>query len=99
MNGVDEFCARSKDGDLLALDELEEDLALIRERVAVKEDERRLRGEAAREPIPHHPAAGGEIKEAIERLDPGVEAMLLKMLKERPTLAVDDAFWFSGRAA
>ena len=51
--------------------------ALTREREAVEEHERAPDGERAREPVPHHPPAGGLVKNTVLRLEVGVQDELL----------------------
>src|SRR5690554_5909221 len=99
MDGVDEFRACTEDGDRFALGELEEDLSVVCEWISVKENERGFGGEAAYEPVPHHPPAGREVEEAIERTDACMEAMLLEVLEKRSPLPVDDAFGLSRGSA
>src|SRR5207237_8230417 len=45
----------------------------------------------AEEPVPHHPAAGGVVEDAILALQIRVENELLEMLKQRATGAVHHA--------
>ena len=65
---------------------------------AVVEQQRRARGQARDQPVPHHPAAGGEIEQPVAGLDVAVEPMLLQMLEQRAAGAVHDAFRHAGRA-
>ena len=72
--------------------EVEQRIAIGMKRRTVVEQQGGTRGEPGHQPVPHHPAAGGEIELPIARLDVTVELMLLQMLKQRATGAMDDAF-------
>jgi len=50
-----------------------------------------------RQPVPHHPAASGEVEQAVALADIGVELMLLEVLEQDASRAVDDAFRHAGR--
>ena len=50
---------------LLGVGEVEQHVAVGMEGRAVVEQQRRARGEARDQPVPHHPAAGGEVEHAV----------------------------------
>ena len=68
------------------------------ERRAVVEHERGLRRERRDQPVPHHPAAGREVEDAVAGADVAVQLMLLEVLDQRAAGAVDDALRHAGRA-
>ena len=50
------------------------------------------RRRAGRQPVPHHPAAGREIEQAVAGFHVGVELVFLEMLQQGAAGAVHDAF-------
>jgi hypothetical protein len=68
------------------------------ERRAVEQDQRFLAGEAADQPVPHHPAAGSIVEHAVSRAGVAVEAVLLDVLEQGASGAVDDRLGLAGRA-
>ena len=68
------------------------------ERRAVIEAERRPAAQRRGEPVPHHPAAGGEVEHPIALVHVAVQPVLLQMLQQRAAGAMDDAFGFAGGA-
>ena len=76
---------------------VEEHLRPRMERRAVEEQERRAPGEAGGEPVPHHPAEGGEVEEPVARAHVGVQPELLEVLQEHAG-AMHDAFRRAGGA-
>ena len=65
---------------------------------AVVEKDRRLRRQRRNEPVPHHPAQGGEVEDAVTGADVAVELVFLEVLKEDAARAVDDALRHAGGA-
>jgi hypothetical protein len=78
---------------------VEEHLALAGEGRAVVEQQRGAAGEAGNQPVPHHPAAGREVEQAVAGAHVAVQLMFLQMLQQHPAVAMDDAFGHAGRAA
>ena len=68
------------------------------ERRAVVEQQRRAGGEPGHQPVPHHPAAGGEVEQAVAGLQVAVQQVLLQVLQQRAAGAVHDALRHAGRA-
>ena len=64
----------------------------------VVEQQRGTRGEAGDQPVPHHPAAGGEIEEPVGGLCVGIQHMLAQMLEQDAAGAMNDAFGNARRA-
>ena len=69
-----------------------------RQRRAVVEHHGGPHGQAGDQPVPHHPAAGGEVEDPILAAEIGVQHQLLQMLKQRPPRTVHHAFGESCRA-
>ena len=67
-------------------------------RTPVVQNHRRLDGQCADQPVPHHPAAGGEPEDAVVTSDVGVKSELGQMLEQHSAGAVHDAFRWSGGA-
>ena len=65
---------------------------------SVVEEHSGPRREHGDEPVPHHPAEGREVEDAIARPDVAVELMFLEMLDQRATGAMDNALGHAGRA-
>ena len=82
----------------LGLGIVEQHVAVGMERRAVVEQQRRAAGEPGDQPVPHHPAAGGEVEEPVAGLERRSAAVLLQVLEQRAAGAVDDAFRHAGRA-
>ena len=67
-------------------------------RRAVVEQQRRAKPQARHQPVPHHPAAGGEKEQPIALAQIVVVAMLNQLLEDDPG-AVHDTLWLAGRPA
>ena len=65
-------------------------------RAAVVQDDRRLGGQAAHQPVPHHPATGGEPEQPVARLEIAVQSVLAQMLEQGAARAMDDALRLAG---
>ena len=78
--------------------EVEEGAVAGMHRGAVVEKDRRLRRQRRNEPVPHHPAQGRVVEDAVAGPDVAVELVLLEVLKEDAARAVDDAFRHAGGA-
>ena len=95
---VDEFRRGAEQGDLRVVGIVEQRVAVRIEGRAVVEHDRRFGGQRADNPVPHHPAAGGEPEDPVSRLHVGVQAMLLGVGQNGRADAVHDAFRRAGRA-
>ena len=69
-----------------------------RHRRTVVEHDRRAARQRAREPVPHHPPARGEIEDPIAGTDGGVKLVFLQVLQQRAARAVHEALRKAGRA-
>ena len=83
--------------DALVLRQIEQH-RLRRERRAVEQHQRRARADAGGEPVPHHPAAGGEIEQPLAGAQVALQPVFLHMLQQRAAGAVHDAFRHAGGA-
>ena len=52
----------------------------------------------ARQPVPHHPAAGSEVEDAVTWPDVAVQLLLHHMLHQQAAGPVDDALGYPGRS-
>ena len=77
---------------------IEDDVLVRRERRAVIEQQGGTGGEAGHQPVPHHPAAGGEVIDAVARLHVTMQAVLLEVLQQGPAGTMDDALGHAGGA-
>ena len=98
-DGVDELGRRAEMRHVFGRREIEEDVAAAQEGRAVEEQQRRLRGERAHEPVPHHPAAGGEVEDAIPGLHVAMQQVLLQVHQQDAARAVHDALGHARCAA
>ena len=65
--GIDELRRRAEHARVLALREAEQRAQVRVARRAIVEQQPRLRRQPRHEPVPHHPAAGGEVEESVAR--------------------------------
>jgi len=98
LQGTEIFRANPKHRDALLVDCIDQAAPVTGEGGAVVKNQRGASSEAADQPVPHHPAAGREIKKAIVAADVGVQGMLLGMLDQRATNAMHDALRYAGGA-
>src|SRR5256886_14390733 len=83
--------AGAEDRDALLVGHVPQDSGLWMEGAPVVEHQRRPAGEPAHQPVPHHPAAGGEVEQPVASLQVRVQQVLFLMLQERPPGTVHDA--------
>src|SRR5882672_2375746 len=88
---IDELRRSAEMGCPLRFGVVKKDATFLREGRAVIEEQRRTRCQAGREPVPHHPAEGGEIEQTISRLDVAMQLWLAQVLEQRATRPVHDA--------
>ena len=94
--GLQVLCAGPEDGHGLIASEAPQHGGIGMKRVPVVEEEGGAGGEAADEPVPHHPAAGREVENSRIAGDVRVEPELFDVLEERSARAVDDALGHAG---
>jgi hypothetical protein len=90
-DAVDELGRGAEVGHALGLGVVEEDRAVADHRRAVVEQQRRPGRQARHQPVPHHPAAGGEVEQLVAGLHVAVQAVLLDVLQQHAAGAMDDA--------
>ena len=95
---IDELRRRAEDRHPLVLRIIEERAPFWMEGRAVVEEKRRARCEAGGEPVPHHPAAGGEVEEPVFGRERAMQPVLFQMLEQRAAGAMHDAFRSARRA-
>ena len=88
----------AEQADLLVAGEIPQHVAIRVKRRAVIEHQGGAGGEGAHQPVPHHPAAGGEVEDPLPRLDVAVQLMLFQVLQQGAADAVHDALGFAGGA-
>ena len=89
--------ARAEDGHPLVGRHRPEDVGR-RERRPVEQHDRGAGREPRDQPVPHHPAAGGEVEQSVVRSEVGVQHQLLEVLQQRAAGSVHHALGQSGRA-
>ena len=98
LQRVDVLGRRAEVRHPLGVGELPQHAAAVDERRAVVQQQRRAGREARHEPVPHHPAAGREVEQAVAGLHVAVQQVLLQVLQQRAAGAVHDALRHAGRA-
>ncbi len=95
-HGIDIFGGGSENRHVRRVGKIKQRAFIGMERRAVIEQQGGACGQAAHQPVPHHPAAGGEIEEAVARLHIAVQDNLTEVLQQNAAGAVDDAFGNAG---
>ena len=98
LAGVDIFRRGAEQREFLVLRIIEQHAFLRGERRAVVQHQRRAAADGRDKPVPHHPAAGGEVEDAVAGAGVGLQAMLFQMLQQRAAGAMHDAFRHAGGA-
>ena len=80
LQGGQIFGTRAEYRNALFLGDSPQNSGVGVERAAVVQNQRRADCQPADEPVPHHPAAGGEVEQSVGALHIGVEQVLLLML-------------------
>ncbi len=94
----DELGARAEHRDAFLLGHVPEHRAARENGRAVVQHDRGAQRERARQPVPHHPAAGGEVEHAVVAPDVHVQRVLLEMLEQRAPRPVHQALGQAGGA-
>ncbi|MNH02851.1 hypothetical protein D3C79_620970 [compost metagenome] len=98
VQGIQVLGGGAKQADLFVAGQIPEYVAVRVEGRAIVEHQSGAGGEGAHQPVPHHPAAGGEVEHPLPRLDVAVQLMLLEVLQQGAADAVDYALGFAGGA-
>ena len=78
--------------DAFSVDQVEQTLWAWVEWRAVVQHQGGADGQAAGQPVPHHPATGGVVEQHVVGLQVIVQAVFLEVLQQHPASAMDDAF-------
>ncbi|MBB3395322.1 hypothetical protein FHT71_001990 [Rhizobium sp. BK060] len=97
-HGIDIFGRGAEDRKALLRSIVPQHIAGGREGRTVEQAERRAAREPGGQPVPHHPAAGGEVKKLVALPYPGMETVFLEVLKQGTACGMDNAFRHPGRA-
>ena len=95
---VDEFRRSAEIGHALGGGIIEQHIAIGIEGRTVIEQKRGAGGDAGSQPVPHHPATGGEIEETVAIANIRMQAVFLQMLQQHAACAMYDAFRNARRA-
>ena len=95
---VDEAGAGAEVRHLEAIDRVPQHVEGRMRRRPVVEHDRRAFGQRRDQPVPHHPAAGGEVEQPIAGADVAVQAQLLVVLQQHAAGAVHQRLGQAGRA-
>ena len=98
LHRVDVFGRGAEGLDALLGHVVEERVAVRVEGGAVVEREGRPAGQRAHLPVPHHPAAGGEVEQPLAARHVAVQGQLLEVLEQGPACPVHDALRRPGGA-
>ena len=93
---VDELGRGAKVRHVFCVGVVEQDVAFVHKGRAIKQQQRGPHRQPRHQPVPHHPAAGGEVKHAVARLHIGMQAMLLDVLEQGAAGAMHDALGHAG---
>ena len=93
-----ELGAGAEVGDLLRVDHIEQAGGVRVGRVAVVEHQGGAGLQAADQPVPHHPAAGGEVEQHVVGAQVAVQAVFLGVLDQGAAGAVHDTLGRAGGA-
>ena len=74
---------------------VEQDIAIRVKRRSVVEQHSGFGGQSTHQPIPHHPAAGGEEEQFVPSVQIRVQQMLFCVLQQGAASAVNDALGFT----
>ena len=95
---VDEAGAGPEVRHLEAIDRVPQHVEGRMRRRSVVEHDGRAFGQRRDQPVPHHPAAGGEVEQPIAGADVAVQAQLLVVLQQHAAGAVHQRLGQAGRA-
>ena len=93
--GVDIAGGQAEDRDPLLLQHLPDGVQIGIGRIPVVEHDGTARAQGGGLPVPHHPAAGGDIQHPIPGLHVVVEHQLLELVDEEPAYGLDHALGFA----
>src|SRR5690606_964128 len=79
--------------ETLALCVVPQEASVIQEGIAIVEHQTRATRKPRDQPVPHHPATGREVEQAISFPNVGMQAMFLEVLQQGAARTVHDALW------
>ena len=94
----DELRTGAKHGNTLSVNRVEKHLALISEGRAVIQNQRCTAGKTRHQPVPHHPAAGGEVEQGVLWPNITVQLVFLQVLNKRPASPMHNTLGHAGRS-
>jgi hypothetical protein len=97
-DGVDELGRGAEMRHGFGVGIVEQDVAATDEGRAVIKQQGCARGKAGHQPVPHHPAAGGEVEQAVIGMHVALQLVFLDVLQQRAAGAMDDALGHTGGA-
>src|SRR5574337_2097317 len=98
LRGRQVLGAGAENADAFRYGDAPQDVMMRMEWRAVVEQHACAHRQTRHQPVPHHPAAGGVIKNHVLALEVGVQHQLLEMLNQRAAGAVHDALRHPGSA-
>ena len=98
VDGREVLGAHPEHADAFLLGEVEQRPRRGLEGRAVVQHDAAAAGEASDQPVPHHPAAGGEEEQHVLALEIDVQPMFLEVLQQRAASPVADALRLAGGA-
>lgn len=93
---IEESGGDAEVGDPFGVGVIEQDAPRPEGRRAVIEQQRGPAGQAGNQPVPHHPAASGEVEETIPGPDIAMQLVLLEVLQKGPASAMNQALRLAG---
>ncbi|MNF55487.1 hypothetical protein D3C84_369500 [compost metagenome] len=91
--------AGAEDADAFSIDQVHQAFRSRMEGGAVIEHQGGAQGQPGYQPVPHHPAAGGEVEQGVRGGKVAVQPVLLGMLQQGAPHPVDNALGHAGSAA
>ncbi len=86
------FCTGAEQTDFLFIDHINQHIGPRMEWRTIEQDQRSPARQTTDQPVPHHPAACGEIEEYVIGLEIGVQAVFLAMLQQGSASGMHNAF-------
>ena len=88
FQGGDKLRAGAEDADPVFVDDIQQALAVAGKRRALVKHQGGAASQTRHQPVPHHPAAGGEVEKNIVGAQPDLQAVLFQMLQQGAASAV-----------
>ena len=88
----------AENGNFLILGHLPQGIRARMERVAVIKNQGCPNGQGCGQPVPHHPAAGGEIEDGVFSFQIGMQKQFFQLVEQNTACTLDHAFGQAGCA-